>query len=204
MPALLGAYPGLTPAWGWLFAVALGLQHRSATAVLRALPAIALGHAVSVSAVVVPFGLLGLVLPAGKLRVIGALLMLGFGVALLLRRRTHPRWVGMRLGFRDLAVWSFLMSTAHGAGLMLLPLLFAGAGVGSAHGAHGGRVAYDLAGGGASALGVHTAAMFTAMSLAALVVFRVMGVGFLRRAWLNLDAVWIGALLVAGVATLLG
>ena len=196
MPVLLGAWHGLNPAMGWLFAVALGLQHRSAMAVVRALPPIALGHAASVVLVMAPFVGLELLVPAAVLRITGACVLFGFGSFLLLRRRLHPRWVGMRLGFRDLTFWSFLMSTAHGAGLMLLPLLVAAVPADGMHATHG------TIGGGMSALCAHTLAMFASMSGAALVVFRVLGVGFLRHAWIRTDAFWIGALFLAGVITL--
>ena len=195
VPALLGAYHGLNPAMGWLFAVALGLQQRSATAVMRALPPIALGHAVSVAITIAAVAGARLFIPAGLLRIVGAAVLFGYG-ALLLRRRAHPRWVGMRLGFRDLTLWSFLMSSAHGAGLMLLPLLIASAPSSGVHAGHGAL-------GGVSALSAHTAAMFAVMAAAALAAFRVFDLGFLRRAWLNFDAFWIGALFVAGLVTLM-
>ena len=120
--ALLGAYHGINPAMGWLFAVALGLQERSRTAVLRAFLPIALGHAVSVGVVV------ALVVAAQKLvapQVLGLLsgsALVAVGLSKLLAP-AHPRWIGMRVGFRDLTAWSLLMSTAHGAGLMLAPVL---------------------------------------------------------------------------------
>src|SRR5947209_2960085 len=119
----LGAYHGLNPAMGWLFAVALGLQERRRWAVIRALPAIALGHEASIAAVAAILALAQLVAAAELLRPLGALGLVAFGVFKLLRPRSHPRWVGMRVSARDLVVWSFLMSSAHGAGLMLVPVL---------------------------------------------------------------------------------
>jgi len=195
LPALMGAYHGLNPAMGWLFAVAMGLQQRRATAVLRALPPIALGHAASVLAAIGVIGALGTILPAEALRILAAALLFTFAGVLLARRRIHPRWVGMRLGFRDLALWSFLMSSAHGAGLMLIPVL-----LGGRHHGHGAGSIES----GATALLSHTAAMFGVMTLLALLVYRVVGVAFLRRGWVNLDLLWIGALVLAGAATLLG
>lgn len=199
IPALLGAYHGLNPAMGWLFAVALGMQRRRASGVLAALPPIALGHAASVALAVAAVGGGGLLLPPEALRVGGAGVLFAFGTWALLRRRTHPRWVGMRLGFRDLALWSFLMSSAHGAGLMLLPVLIGGT---AAH-APGHDHAHAPLDGGATVLVAHTTAMFLVMSAVALLVYRVLGVDFLRRAWLNFDAFWIGALYLAGAVTLL-
>lgn len=201
--ALLGAYHGLNPAMGWLFAVSMGFQEGRPRAVLRALLPIAVGHAASVAAVVAVAGAAQLVVPIAVLRTASAALLFGFAAFLIARRFAHPRWVGMRVGFRDLLLWSFLMSSAHGAGLMLLPVLYHLApGSTAGHAGHAPPGAAWSA--GAGALGVHTAAMLVTMAAVALIVFRVVGLGVLRRAWINLDFVWAGALLVAGVATLLG
>src|SRR5215218_3548580 len=120
--ALLGAYHGLNPAMGWLFAVALGLQERRRGAVLQALPPIALGHAIAISLAVLLIGVAQIVVPIDVLRYACATALILFGLYKLVRRK-HPRWVGMQVGFRDLTAWSFLMASAHGAGLMLLPVL---------------------------------------------------------------------------------
>ena len=119
----LGAYHGLNPAMGWLFAVALGLQERRRWAVLRALPAIALGHEASIAAVAAVLAVARIFTAAELLRPLGAIGLVLFGVFKLLKPRSHPRWVGLRVGPRDLVVWSFLMSSAHGAGLMLFPII---------------------------------------------------------------------------------
>jgi hypothetical protein len=199
LPALLGAYHGLNPGMGWLFAVALGVQHHRASSVVGALPPIALGHAASVALAVGAFVAGGVYLPVNVLRIGTAALLFGFGIWLVARRGKHPRWVGMRLGFRDLTVWSFVMSTAHGAGLMLLPVLVGGAA------AHGGtmRHAQRTLDGGAVALAAHSAAMFIVMGVVALVVYRVLGVEFLRKAWINFDVVWTAAIFIAAGSTLL-
>jgi hypothetical protein len=198
VPAALGAYHGLNPGMGWLFAVALGLQERRAAAVLRALPPIALGHAASVAIVVALAAGASVVVPALVLRVAGAVLLFAFA-ALLLLRRIHPRWVGMRLGARDLTVWSFVMSSAHGAGLMLLPVVVHGSG-GAAPAAQ--PHAHAAASAGSAVLAIHTAAMFGAMAAAALLAFHVLGVGFLRRAWLNTDVLWAAALVASAMVLL--
>jgi hypothetical protein len=212
--AALGAYHGLNPGMGWLFAVALGLQERSRRAVYRAFAPIALGHALSVAAVVAVIGLAQNVMSADTLRVAGAAALVGFGVYKLMRA-THPRWVGMRVGFRDLTAWSFLMATAHGAGLMLMPILLAlapGGAVAAAghagHGAHAGHVGHALRAlapaGAAGAVGLHTAVMFGVMALIAVVVYEKLGVAILRKAWLNLDRIWAVALVAVGVVTWVG
>ncbi len=133
--ALLGAYHGLNPGMGWLFAVALGLQEGRRAAVIRAFAPIALGHAFSVAVVVALVGTAQVFVPAETLRITGAALLVMFGLYKLLRPLSHPRWVGMRVGFRDLAAWSFLMATAHGAGLMLVPVLLQLSAVPAAHAA---------------------------------------------------------------------
>ena len=192
--ALLGTFHGLNPAMGWLLAAALGLQERRASAVLRALPLIALGHAASVALILSAALGAELLIPADVLRWIGAAVLVGYA-AMLLLRRTHPRRVGMRLGAYGLAAWSFVMALAHGAGLMLLPAVL-GAGATPAHGQHGDASA------GLALLAVHSASMFATMTVLALVAFRLSGVGLLRRIWIDTDAVWAVALAVSGIVVL--
>jgi len=204
--ALLGAFHGVNPAMGWLFAVGLGLQRGRRGAVLRALPPIALGHAASIAAVAAVVAAASVVVPPIVLRVAGGSAVLAVGAWRLVRGAAHPKWVGMRVGFRDLTLWSFLMSSAHGAGLMLVPLLLPRVADPAPHGHHAAHAA-QLAEAGAhvgpaAVLAVHSGAMLVVMGGVALVVYEVFGVSFLRRAWLNLDVVWSGALAVAGVVTL--
>ncbi|BBL80871.1 hypothetical protein RxyAA322_27250 [Rubrobacter xylanophilus] len=197
--AALGAYHGLNPAMGWLFAVALGLQERRRGAVLGALPPIALGHAAAVAAALLVLGAAGLAVPEEILRYGCAAVLVLFGLYRLIRRR-HPRWVGMRVGFRDLVAWSFLMATAHGAGLMLFPVL-----LGLGHGGHAGHAGMEASGGvsvGLAAVGLHTLAMFAVMAAVAVVVYERLGVMILKRTWFNLDLLWAGVLVGAGVLTL--
>ncbi len=211
--ALLGAYHGLNPAMGWLFAVALGLQERRRGAVLQALPPIALGHATAVLLAVLVVGVAQVVVPFDVLRYVCAGALILFGLYKLARRR-HPRWVGMRVGFRDLTAWSFIMASAHGAGLMLVPVLLKLSGtmqemehqahVAHEHWGHGVHlflanptVLADL-----TAVGLHTLAMFAVMAAVAVLVYEKLGVMILKRTWFNLDLLWAGTLVVAGVITL--
>jgi len=192
----LGAFHGINPAMGWLFAVALGLQERSRAAVVGALGPIAAGHALSIAlTVAVVEGLEAAVSPSA-VRIVGAAALVTFAVWKLVKQR-HPQWVGFRIGSFELAFWSFLMATAHGAGLMLFPFL-----VGTGH------TAADLGVGagaadGALAVAVHTGAMVATAGVVAVLVFETVGVGILRSAWLNVDRLWAGALLVGAAATLL-
>src|SRR5438874_1098339 len=119
---LLGAYHGINPGMGWLFAVARGMQERRAGAVAWSLPPIALGHALSIGVVVLIAGLAQMALPLVYIRIGVAVALVGLGVYKLIRSQ-HFRWGGMQPGFRDLTIWSFLMASAHGAGLMVLPVL---------------------------------------------------------------------------------
>ncbi|HEU4643629.1 MAG TPA: hypothetical protein VFS44_14325 [Gemmatimonadaceae bacterium] len=191
-----GAYHGLNPAMGWLFALALGLQQRSTRAIWLALPFIALGHAVALVLVASAVLALGAVLPFAVVDVIAALALLGFGAWKLRRYYRHPRWVGMRVGARDLVAWSFLMAVGHGAGLMVAPVLVVIAG--PAPGVPVGATARALG----LAVAVHTAAMLVVMALVAWVVYRKVGLAVLRRGWVNFDLIWAAALLVVGVLAL--
>ena len=201
----LGAFHGINPGMGWLFAVALGLQEKSQRAVRRALLPIALGHAASIGVVVVAVSLLQAVLPEQVVRYLCAALLGVFGLWRLVRAR-HPRWVGMRVGFRDLMLWSFLMASAHGAGLMLVPLLLQWPAPDASHArlmaalwpqAAATSPALVLA-----AVSVHTLSLFLVTSAIALLVYEKLGVAFLRHAWFNLDVLWAAALFIAGVMAL--
>jgi hypothetical protein len=205
--ALLGAYHGVNPGMGWLFAVALGLQERSRKAVTGALVPIAVGHEVSVAVVVVLFGGAAATLPAAAVRVTAALVLTAFGLWKLRRPNRHPRWVGMRVNRRQLGLWSFIMSSAHGAGLMLLPVLLgvSTAGASTAPGSHPVDelgVARSSLLTGATAVVLHSAAMLAVMAVVAVLVYDKIGVGILRKAWVNLDRVWAGSLVAAGLFTL--
>ena len=200
---LLGAYHGINPAMGWLFAVALGLQERSRKAVLLALLPIALGHEGSVALAVLLASGVGLVAAPDDLRPVGAAALVLFGLYRFLRPRAHPRWVGMRVTRRELALWSFLMSSAHGAGLMLFPVLLGLPAAGPAHAASWLEPGATTAAQGAAAATVHTLAMLLTMGAVALLVYEKLGVTVLRRAWVNLDALWATALVAAGILTLL-
>ena len=208
--ALLGAYHGLNPAMGWLFAVALGLQERSRAAVMRAFVPIALGHAASIAVVVALVAAAQAVIDPTILRIAGASVLIVFGAYKLLAPLSHPRWVGMRVNFRDLTIWSFLMATAHGAGLMLVPVLLhlpSSVEPQADHSAHAGHMVMASATVAApttelAAVAIHTAAMFVVMGLIAMVVFEKVGLAILRRAWFNLDYLWAGALIVTGVLSL--
>ncbi len=210
----LGAFHGLNPAMGWLFAVALGLQEQQRGAVLRALPPIALGHALSVGLILALVLLAGVVLSHSTLKFGAAAILFAFGLYRLFRSR-HPNWVGMRVGFRDLTVWSFIMASAHGAGLMLIPLFVKRAQIQPAiyptHLDPGLNVepvctsSFATFGTGsllASSVATHTLGHFLMTALIALPVYEKLGLALLRRVWFNVDLLWMVALMATGLCIL--
>jgi len=204
---LLGAYHGINPGMGWLFAVALGMQEKSSRAVWRSLAPIATGHALSIGAVVFLAALAGLALPLGSLKVVVALILVALGLYRMVRHR-HPRGGGMQVGFRDLTVWSFLMASAHGAGLIVLPILLQISPTAHATGMHAGAHQMHPAVIGSAttnllAVGVHTAGYLVVTGAAAWLVYKKLGLALLRRAWLNLDLIWCIALIATAGFVLL-
>jgi len=193
----LGVFHGLNPAMGWLFAVALALQATAdprgrRIAALRALPPIAAGHLVSVAAVAAVFAVTASAVTSRAVPVAAGVLLAGMGLWRLLSRR-HFRWVGMRLSTWELGVWSFLMSSVHGAGLMLVPVL--------AH--HSGVPVPASLGWAAAASVLHAVSMLLTAGVVAIAVLEILGLGVLRRAWVNVDKIWAVALIGAGAATAL-
>jgi hypothetical protein len=201
--AALGAFHGINPAMGWLFAVALGLQRKSRAAVLWSLLPIAAGHALSIALIIAAVGALRAFVDPGALRVGAALTLISFGVYRLLAR--HRVWVGMQVGATDLVLWSFLMATAHGAGLMLLPVLL-GMPIDILHHDHAHMDMGTAFGSSAvtalAALAVHMAVMLAVAGATAIAVYEWVGLAFLRRGWINLDLLWVLALIGAGAVLL--
>ena len=191
---LLGAYHGINPGMGWLFAVARGMQEHRARAVAWSLPPIALGHALSIGVVVLLAGLAQVVLPLTYIRIGVAVALVGLGLYKLMRSR-HFHWGGMQVGFRELTIWSFLMASAHGAGLMVLPVVLAGP-----HAQH--HAAIQGAAHGVWATLIHTLGYLTVTAAVALLVYQKFGLALLRRAWFNLDLIWAIALVATGCVAL--
>jgi hypothetical protein len=205
----LGLFHGLNPAMGWLFAVALGLQEQKRAAVLRALLPIALGHAISIGIIIAAVLVARISLPHSTLKFAAAAILFAFGLYRLFRSR-HPNWVGMRVGFGDLTLWSFIMASAHGAGLMLVPLFLksadaphgtsaisTGSHMHSMHGFGFGNVSSPALLTGSIA--VHTFGYLLATGLVAVLVYEKLGVGLLRHTWFNIDLFWMLALMIAGL-----
>jgi hypothetical protein len=206
----LGAGHGLNPGMGWLFAVALGMQEKRSRAVWRALPPLAMGHALAVGAAALVAAALGQIVPSEVLRYIIGVSLLTLGALRLVRHR-HPRYGGMQVGFRELTTWSFLMATAHGAGLMVLPLLVGktGSAVRGPMPGHGAHAAYasvipvsGVMDASLPATIAHTAGYLIVTGLIAVIVYQRLGLRLLRTMWINLDLIWGGALIMTGALTL--
>jgi len=195
----LGAYHGLNPAMGWLFAAALGIHRRSRAAVLQSLIPLALGHAAAIAAVVAFVAVASVTVDPATTRMIAAGALAGWALYHLLYGARHRVRVGMTAGFVGLFVWSFLMAGAHGAGLMLAPVLIPLC-LSAPHAGAGGTL--ELAWLSLAAIGVHTTAMLITAGAVAWLVYEWIGVAFLRRAWINFDLLWIGALLATSALLL--
>jgi hypothetical protein len=178
---------------GWLFALALGLQQKSERAIWLAMLPIALGHAASIALAAVAILALQAIVPAGVLQTATAVLLIGFGIYKLINWYRHPRWVGMRVRWHELAGWSFLMATAHGAGLMAAPALL---GVMAMEGSH--TMAQTPTVNAGLGVGLHTGSMLVTMGIVAWIVYRKLGLTVLRRGWVNFDLIWSVALLIVG------
>jgi hypothetical protein len=196
----LGAFHGLNPAMGWLFAVALGLYRQSRKVVLISLIPIAVGHALAIAVVVYAVTVLGTAIDAGTFRIVSGVLLLAWGANHLVYGHRHRLHIGLKTGLVGLGAWSFVMATAHGAGAMLIPVLMPLQGIG-AH-AHHMPATESL---WIASLGVlvHTFAMLATTGIVALAVYEWVGVDFLRRGWINLDLIWTAALIGMGLWLLL-
>jgi len=196
----LGAFHGLNPAMGWLFAVALGLHRGSRGVVVLSLAPIALGHAAAVGTVLLAVVVFGTVLDVTRLgRWAGIVLLVWAAAHAVLGHRAQVR-IGMQAGLASLAVWSFMMAGAHGAGFMLLPALLS---LCAAPGPYGPLAASTSVPISVAALAVHTAAMLAVIGTVSLIVYD-QGLAFLRRGWINLDLLWSAALLAGGILLLAG
>jgi hypothetical protein len=197
----LGFYHGINPAMGWLFAVALGLHRQSRRTVLLALLPITLGHAAAVALALAAVLALGSLLDPAMLRRIAAAILIGWAMWHAVRGHRQRLRVGMQTGLAGLALWSFLMANAHGAGLMLIPvtmpICLAASPTGEFTGAGSLPIAF-------AALGVHTAVILATIAMVSIAVYEWVGLAFLRSAWVNFDLIWIAALGAGGVFVMLG
>ena len=194
----LGAYHGLNPAMGWLFAVALGLYRKQRSTVVVALVPIAIGHLLSIAVVAGAFLAAGMIIDPASLKRLAGVILIGWaGYHVLYDHHRRVRF-GMQTGFAGLAAWSFLMTTAHGAGLMLIPALMPICFGGAAMTFRPDTLSLALAG-----VLLHSAAMLSVTGLIAIAVYEWVGLNILRSSWINFDLVWTLALCATGAYLLI-
>jgi hypothetical protein len=202
----LGAYHGLNPGMGWPLAVSNGMWAKRDRAVFATLVPLASGHFLAMSAAILPISILLDYLDwSQEVRIVAGAAIAAFGGYKLANRR-HPRALA-RLGPKHLTLWSFLIATAHGAGLMLAPVFLGlcnpsdSAALPRIHQAH--QVIADLMRSGiATSIAVsivHTFAMVISGGAIAWIVYRWAGLKILRHAWFNLESVWAASLVTTGV-----
>jgi hypothetical protein len=198
-----GLYHGVNPGMGWPLAVSAGLMERSSRALVLALWPLTVGHLLAMLVVILPFALLVALVEWQRQVQIGAsLLVIGFGIFRLVDRR-HPRGLA-RIRPTQLALWSFAVAIAHGAGLMLVPIylgLCRAADIDNSHEAVGALINTNL-GMAVLVTVVHSVAMITAGGFSAWLVYRYLGLKFLSRGWFNLDATWAISLILVGALSL--
>ena len=196
-----GLYHGVNPGMGWPLAVSAGLMEKSQRALFLTLWPLSVGHLLAILVMLLPFALLlALAQWQREIQAAAALLVIGYGVFLLLRRR-HPRALA-RISPTQLGLWSFAIAIAHGAGLMLVPIYLGLCGTP----AHGHETAGPLV---EANLGmamlvavVHVVATIAAGGCLAWLVYRYLGLKFVSRSWFNLDASWAASLVLVGAVAL--
>lgn len=194
-----GAYHGINPGMGWPLAVSAALMERKSSAMPKALAMLALGHFLAMIGILLPFSLMiFLVQWETEIRIGAGLLVIAMGVYLLINRR-HPKILA-RVHPARLVLWSFLAATAHGAGLMLVPIYLGICGIGAEETGH--LAAASLMSNNVltafAVAAVHTASMTVAGGILALIIYRWLGLKFLSRTWFNLDIVWALSLVAVG------
>ncbi|WP_427912256.1 hypothetical protein ACPWT1_16640 [Ramlibacter sp. MMS24-I3-19] len=207
----IGAWHGLNPAMGWPLAVANGLTERRGRAVFATLLPLGAGHLAAMAVALVPFSwLLGYLSWRHAIQLAAGALVVLYGVYKLVQPR-HPRALA-RIRPTQLAWWSFLAASAHGAGLMLVPFMLglcaqephAPGGLAAAHATVMDQLARSSVGIALAVAALHTLATLLAAAIAAWAVYRYLGLSYVSRAWFNLDRVWAGSLVVAGAAGIVG
>jgi len=197
----LGAFHGLNPAMGWFFAASLGLYRKSRGVILASLIPIAIGHGAAIAVVVFAAMGLGLAFDAETFRILSGVLLIAWGLYHWFRGHQHHFHLTVATGLTGIGFWSFLMAMAHGAGMMLIPVLMP---MGIAHQHGGGAHAHHMMATDSFALAtlgvvVHTLAMLIVTGCIALLVYQSAGLEILKRRWINLDLAWTLALIGMGL-----
>lgn len=194
-----GLYHGLNPGMGWPLAVSSALMEQKKSSLYKALIALAAGHLLAMTAILLPFSMLFVLVEYQReIQIAAACLVIALGIYLLINRR-HPRFLA-RVPPHKLGLWSFLAAMAHGAGLMLVPIYL---GICATVDTDAGHAAADTLMSGNITIAlivavVHTLAMTTAGGTLALGVYHWLGLKFLSKGWFNLDMVWALSLIIVG------
>lgn len=198
-----GIYHGVNPGMGWPLAVSAGLMEKRPRALVTALWPLAIGHLLAMLLVILPFSLLiTLVFWQREIQIGASLLLIGFGIVRFVNRR-HPRALA-RIPPTQLALWSFAVAIAHGAGLMIVPFylgLCRTSGLDRGHDAASALIGANFAMAVQVSV-VHSVAMIAAGGILAWLVYRYLGLAFVSRSWFNLDATWAISLVLIGALSL--
>jgi hypothetical protein len=209
-PALLwlavvasGLYHGANPAMGWPLAVSAGLMERSSRGLVAALWPLTIGHLLAILVVILPFSvLIAIVQWQQQIQISASILVIGFGIFRFVNQR-HPRALA-RIRPTQLAIWSFAVAIAHGAGLMLVPIYLGLCRTAAPNGGHDAAGVLINANLGMAVLVsvVHSVAMLAIGGLLAWLVYRYLGLKFVSRSWFNLDRTWAFSLILVGALSL--
>lgn len=175
---LLGLYHGINPAMGWLLATSVGIEYRSRKALFFALIALTLGHATAIGTVIFGIGWLKLYIPFHFIQTITAITLFALG-GYHLYRHWHPKWMTLHVGYSTIFFWSFVVASAHGAGIMLIPFL--------------------MDKGGLLLLCIHTLGYFFAALGASFFLFETLKLNLLQKKWMNFELIWSLSLLITAV-----
>jgi hypothetical protein len=195
-----GFYHGVNPGMGWPLAVSAALMEQNGKAMPKALGMLALGHFLAMIGILLPFSLLYFLVEwEVEIRVGAGLVVVAMGVYLLINRQ-HPKFLA-RVHPTRLALWSFLAATAHGAGLMLVPIYLGICAIAADDTGH--LAAQSLMGNNVTTAflvaGAHTLSMTFVGGLIAVVIYLWLGLRFLSKTWFNLDVVWAVSLVIVGL-----
>ena len=199
-----GIYHGVNPGMGWPLAVSAALFERKKTAMIKASAMLATGHFLAMIVILLPLSMMYfLVNNEREIRLGAGVLVIAMGIYLLINRR-HPKILA-RIHPAKLGLWSFLAATAHGAGLMLVPiylgicgLLVLGESVsGTGHAAAQVLMSSNIVTAFLVAA-THTFAMTFAGAAIALFVYNWFGLKFISKSWFNLDLIWAFSLIIVG------
>ena len=199
-----GIYHGVNPGMGWPLAVSAALFERKKSAMIKASAMLATGHFLAMIVILLPFSMMYfLVNNEREIRMGAGVLVIAMGIYLLINRR-HPKILA-RIHPAKLGLWSFLAATAHGAGLMLVPiylgicgLLVLGESVsGTGHAAAQVLMSNNIVTAFLVAA-THTFAMTFAGAAIAIFVYNWFGLKFISKSWFNLDSIWAFSLITVG------